>query len=697
LLAALAPLPAAIALKLVWRGGTIAVLLTGASVAATLGFAAAKLRTEWVAAPVLERRIGPVEVRGFLELVEPRATRGQRLTVRVTAIRGLLTDETPFRVRVRTPAMAGLVPGEAVRLTAMLAPPALPALPGDYDFARTAFFAGLGGVGYALARPQLDPSAGPPPLRLQFGAMIARLRQSISRRITAALPGESGAIADALITGERGAISEATNSAFRDSGLFHILSISGLHMTIMAGAVFFAIRLVLAAVPAIALRFPVKKWAAVAAAAAALAYLLISGGSLATVRSWVMISIMFLAVLLDRPAVALRNVALGALVIMILVPESLFDAGFQMSFAAVLALVATYEAIRERMERHDDMARVGPVRGTLYFFGGIVLSTLVASAAVAPFAIYHFHQSQQFAVLANLIAVPVCNVVVLPAALVTLLLMPLGLEAGPLWVMGQGIDAMLWCAHTVARMPGAVARIPAVPDASFALMAAGGLWLCLWRTRWRILGLGSLAAGIGLAPTLTPPDILVGRDGELVAVRTKAAGLVAVAGRGTSFELQRWLEHDGDPRSSRAAAKAEGFRCDALGCTATVKGVLVAVARHPAALADDCGRAGILVLSFPRPKSCRTQGTVIDFFDVRNKGTHALYLRGGAVHITTVRDARGERPWTRAATRASGQAMRTAARHGDFAAPLDLSDGREQARPEIEDDEQDFGDGRQPQ
>jgi competence protein ComEC len=604
---------------------------------------------------VLERRVGPAEVLGFIELVEPRPKRGGRATLRVTAIAGLDASATPRRVRIRlTRAADSLKPGDAVRLTAMLTPHPAPALPDGHDFARSSYFDGIGAVGYALSAPRPDPAAGQPPMSLQVEAAIASLRQVISRRITAALPGEGGAIADALITGERGGISEATNNAFRDSGLFHILSISGLHMTIMAGAVFIAIRLLLAAVPRLALRAPVKKLAAVAAALAALAYLLISGGSFATVRSWIMISIMFLAVLLDRPAISVRNVALGALAIMAIAPESLLDVGFQMSFAAVLALVATYEAIRAPDDRQRESTTGWGLRGTLLFFGGIVLATLVASAAVAPFAAYHFHKSQQYAVLANLIAIPVCNVIVLPAALATLVLMPLGLEAGPLWIMGQGIGLMVWCAETVARIPGAVGHVPAIPTASFALMVGGGLWLCLWRTRWRLLGLATIAAGIGTAPTLARPDILVGRDGSLLAARVDGQSLSAINSGGATFELQRWLESDGDARNPRSVASGDAFRCDALGCTAKVKGIVVSLAREPAALADDCARAGVLVMTFPRPRGCRSAGMVIDFFDMHGKGTHAVYLGdGGAMRIETVGDARGDRPWTRAGPRPS--------------------------------------------
>ena len=257
-------------------------------------------------------------------------------------------------------------------------------------------------------------------------------------------------------------------------------------MVIMAGAVFLSIRLALAAIPAIALRYPIKKWAAAGAMAGALGYLLISGAAFATVRSYIMISIMFLAVLLDRPALALRNVALAALGILLVWPESLFDPGFQMSFAAVVALVSVYEWVRGREEEQAAWRPRRVIRAGLLFLGGIVLSTLVASLAVAPFGIYHFHNTQQFAILANLLAIPICNLIVMPAALAALVALPFGLEAAPLWVMGLGIEAMVWCAQAVAALPGAVGRMPAIPTHAFVLMVAGGLWCALWHKRWRL-------------------------------------------------------------------------------------------------------------------------------------------------------------------------------------------------------------------
>ncbi len=671
-LVALMPALAALALHLAGPRTGLGGLVTAALLAIALGIAAAKLRTEFVRAPVFQSPShgpvhnqvqgpmqdpvhGPVhgharalDVYGHVELVEPRTGKGQRLTIRVTALERHEAHAWPARVRIVTRAEnMGLQPGDAVRLRATLNPPPGPSLPGDYDFARAAWFLRLGAVGAAEAAAEVMADAPAPPLALRLAAAVARVRQAIGARILAALPGETGAIANALVTGERGGISEATNQAFRDSGLFHILSISGLHMVIMAGAVFLSIRVALAAIPAIALRYPIKKWAAAGAMLGAFGYLLISGAAFATVRSYIMISIMFLAVLLDRPAIALRNVALAALAILVLWPESLLDPGFQMSFAAVVALVSTYEWLRLRkIGSGGDGTRGGWLGAALLFLGGILTTTLVASLAVAPFGIYHFHNTQQFAMLANLLAIPICNLVVMPAALAAVVAMPFGLEAGPLWLMGLGIDAMVWCAHAVAELPGAIGRVPAIPTLAFALIVVGGLWGALWGTHWRLLGVLPIALGLMLTPSGQRPDVLIGRNAGLIAVRGADGRLSALAGRGSSYELARWLEHDGDARPPAEAAKASAFHCDRTGCIAHVKGMRLAVARSGAALRDDCAMAAILVVAFPKPAHCRPSGPVIDTGDLATRGAHALTIEDGKVRIETVADARGDRPWS---------------------------------------------------
>lgn len=651
---ALMPLLAALAVRLVLRGGTVGAALATAAIALALGLVLAKVRTEMVRAPVLERRL-TAEVKGFVELVEPRPGRGGRLTVVVASIATLKPEKWPHHVRIRVLGdVSGFRPGDAVRVTATLSPPPAPALPGAYDFARAAWFARLGAVGYAMRPPVHDDTIADVSWRQRLQAGIERLRLAIGRRITAALPGETGAIANALITGERGGITEATNDAFRDSGLFHALSISGLHMAVMAGAIFWTLRLMLAAVPSLALRYPIKKWAAVGAALGALFYLLISGSAPATERSYLMISIMLLAILLDRSALALRNVALSAILLLLLFPESILDLGFQMSYAAVVALVAAHEEIQRRWPSGEGghgfvswLRSQGAVGRPLLALGAISLSTVIASLAVAPLGAFYFHKSQQYAILGNVLGLPICDLVVMPLALATLVAMPFGLEALPLWGMGLGIDAMVWCARFVAGLPGAVATVPAMPLPAFLLIVAGGIWLTLWQTRWRLLGLVAVAAGGALAPFGTRPDILVGRDAHTVAVR-QGDRLSALPVKGNAFDLARWLEHDGDGRPPKAAATGHGFRCDAAGCTAMVRGLVVAVARSPDALADDCLRADIIVAELARPRSCNRPRLVLDRWDLWHGGAAAISIgREGQLTLATVEQARGKRPWSR--------------------------------------------------
>ncbi|HEX2843014.1 ComEC/Rec2 family competence protein [Hyphomicrobium sp.] len=646
---------------------------------ASLGFAVAKVRTEWTRAPVLTHELRRADVTGVVELIEPRPERGERLTLRVTDIRGLPASERPERIRVRVMVKReGLQPGDTVRLRASLRPPSMPALPGGYDFARTAWFQGLGATGYAIHAAEIVAQADAPGTLMRTAReRIETLRQEIAERVRSAVPGETGAIAVSLITGERGAITEETNDAYRDSGIVHILSISGLHMVIMAGAVFLSVRVLLAAFPAIALRYATKKWAAAAALLAAGGYLLISGGSIPTIRAFLMIAIMLVAVMFDRQALAMRNVAISALLVLVVMPESLLDPGFQMSFAAVVSLIAAYETVRKRAEEqeHD-----GWFRRVAFFLGGIVLSTVIASCAVAPIGAYHFHRSQQYALLANLIAVPICNLIVMPAALFTLVLMPFGFEALPLAVMALGIDVMSDTARWVAALPGAVIHIPDISDVSFALMIAGGLWLTIWQTQWRALGLVAIGLGVLVAGGGERPDILVGRGGEMVAVRGPDGRLAATGSRSGNFELTRWLQHDGDGRAPRDVIRARVFRCDGVGCTAQVQGLRVAVARHPAAVTEDCKKADLLIAQPRLPFSCVAPLAVINRGAIRRDGTHAIYLskeageeRARVARIDTVASRRGDRPWTQRYDRAQrwsqgsaySEAVRTTGRPDD--------------------------------
>jgi competence protein ComEC len=363
-----------------------------------------------------------------------------------------------------------------------------------------------------------------------------------------------------------------------------------------------------------------------------------------------MIAIMFVAVMLDRQALAMRNVAIAALLVLVVLPESLLDAGFQMSFAAVVSLIGAYEAIRERT---SEQTRGGWLRPVAFFLGGIVLSTVIASLSVAPFGVYHFHRSQQYALIANMIAVPICNLVIMPAALLTLIALPAGLEALPLALMAKGIDVMTATAYWVASLPGAILHVGAIPEMSFGLMVFGGLWLMLWQTRWRALGLVAIGAGILTSGGAEHPDILAGRGGALVAVRGAEGRYEVIGSRAGSYELTRWLERDGDGRPARDALRRKSSRCDGVGCVIETSGLRIAIAQHASATDEDCRSADILIGGLRRPRGCTGPLAVLDRWSLRDDGTHAVYFakspdapKTQIARIESVTQRRGTRPWT---------------------------------------------------
>jgi len=478
---------------------------------------------------------------------------------------------------------------------------------------------------------------------------IAQLRDLLTERIRATLDTASGGVAVALLVGERGGIPADDTAALRDAGLAHLLAISGLHMGLVSGFLFWLIRLGLALRPAVALRYPIKKIAAVAALAGALAYLLLTGGSVPTIRAFVMVALVMLAVLTDRRAISLRTVALAALVVLAMTPEGLLEPGFQMSFAAVVALVAVYERYGDRMLRRTRDTSV-PMRLLIYLVG-VGMTTVIAGLATAPFAIYHFGRVADYGVLANLAAVPVMAFWVMPAGTLSILAMPLGLEQLPLWAMGQGIDLILAIAHRVADLDGAVRLVPAMPAAGLLAVTLGGLWLCLLSGGWRLLGWVPVFIGMATPYMAEPPLLRITGDGRLTGVTTQAGGLLVSSTRREKFVAAQWLARMGEvaPTASwpHDGASVDGdLRCDLLGCILRRDGWMIALPNDPRAVDEDCGRADIVIATVPVAGRCPSARVVVDTFDLWRDGPHALHLspdRGPVVR--SVNGQRGQRPW----------------------------------------------------
>jgi competence protein ComEC len=617
--------------------------------AVLLGFCAAKARSEWVAAPVLLKRVGPVELDGRVETAQLHG-RGVRAVIAPSFIAGLDKTELPRRVRVSVRRNGELLsPGAIVRLDAVLMPPPPPSAPGDYDFGRAAWFEGIGAVGYAFGSPQITTPAPPPDLWKRFALARQRLRFRISARIHAVLPGSTGSIASALITGDRGGISQSDEESLRDAGLAHVLAIAGLHMALVGLGLFWAVRALLALWPRVALTQPIKKWAALAALGGAGFYLAISGSATPATRAFTMLAMMLLAILFDRPAFSMRSLAFAAMILLVTQPETLIEPGFQMSFAAVASLIAVAEWEQRRTAARGARQRVSfaPVR---HYLRGIAITSFVGSIATMPYAAFHFDRATHYAVLGNLLAMPIMGFVTMPMAALAVALMPVRLDFIPLHVMGWGIAAMLAVGRFVSHLPGAVTIVAAWPITALVLISFGGLWIVIWRIAWRWLGLAPAMIGIAMIFVARSPDLLIARDGQTVAIRAADGRLHFVGSIGDEYSASEWLKRDGDARLAREsiAQAKDGLRCDALGCVARMPGgVRVAAVRRVDALREDCAYADVVISAVPTRALCRQPRLVIDRFDVTRHGAYAVWF-GQKILVETVQQVRGLRPWSRA-------------------------------------------------
>jgi len=617
--------------------------------AAALGFTDATERTRAVAAPVLERPAVAVALEGRILSIEPLDA-GQRITLDRLALPLRDAGPRPTRVRVRLPARAAaeLDPGERVALRATLLPPPAPAAPGAYDFARQAWFLGIGAVGYSLGEIRQVDAPPPSGWSDRIGIAIARARRALTQRIVAAIPGDgAGAVAADLVTGERGAVPPKILQSYRDAGLAHILVIAGMHMSMVAGLVFVAVRGLLAGIPWIALRYPIKKWTAAAALLVMAGYLVISGASVPTQRAFVMNAIVLLAVLLDREAISLRTISWAALAVLLFEPDSLVGPSFQMSFAAVYALIAAYEAATPRLAAWRRGEGLGWWTMPALYLGGIMLTTLVAGGATAFFTVYHFDRYATYALLGNILAVPVVGFWVMPAALLAMLLLPFGLDGWGWWLMGKGIALVDAIAAMTSHLPGAAIDMPSMPPAALIVFALGGLWLCLWRRKWRRLGLAGMAAGLLLYALHAPPDLLIDGTGRLAALRATDGLLVFSPERGDRRARETWAQMAGQGTAMPTWSDDSAVRCDAQGCIWHAPGHMVALERLPEASIEDCRAADVVIVPVPMFAPCPTARLVLDGLALRRGGTHEIWLDGEEQpRVLTVAEWQGARPWS---------------------------------------------------
>jgi len=601
------------------------------------GFGVAAWRTHSVAEPVLSfRYYGPVD--GRIVGIDRSASDRVRITLDRVVLSRVDPDRTPARVRVSLSGEQGFVelePGLRVILTAHLSPPGGPVEPGGFDFRRHAWFQGIGAVGYTRT-PVL---AAAPAEEGRAGLLIHRVRAAMSARVQEALPGQVGAVAAAIATGDRSGLSAETLQALRDSNLAHLLAISGLHMGLLTGLIYTAFRFGLALIPSLALRHPIHKYAAIPAALAGAAYLALSGGNVATERAFIMVCAMLLAIAFDRRALTLRSVALAAMIVLCLRPEALLGPGFQMSFAATTALIAVFASLRETgLWRWHPVAR---------WAVALLVSSTVAGLATAPIAAAHFNRVPHFGLIANLLSAPLMGAVIMPGAIVTAVLAPLGLEDVGFTVMGAGIRWILFVAGHVASLGGAVSHVAAPGPFVLPVLALGALFVIIWRGRLRWLGAAPVAAALAFWTAAERPPVLITEDAGLVGVMTEK-GRALSKERGNGFAAKNWLENDGDIATQKVAFHRSGFTPSQAYSEALIEGrklrhVFGRGAAERVALA--CDGADLVIVAtdlVEAPDSC----WLIDRAGLRDTGATAVYTTPSGLSVKSAVDRTGHRPWT---------------------------------------------------
>ncbi len=534
------------------------------------------------------------------------------------------------RARLVVRAGPDLSPGDVIEGPFRFAPVPGPIYPGGFDTQFHAYFDGIGSYGSTTRSPAIVRAGS----EATPEHVIDAVRRGISARIDASLGQPAAGIARAIINGDQSAVTDGARETMATAGIAHVLSVSGLHLTIVAGGVFAVLRLLLSGWEGLATRVPVKRVAAAAGIAAAVLYFAISGGNVAAFRSTLMILLVFGAVLVGRRALTMRNVAIAGIVVIATDPASVFRPSFQLSFAAVVALVGAYESLRSERLRDASLAAHAWAYGK-----GIVVSSLVAGAATLLFSVYHFQQTSPLGVLGNLLSLPLVGFVMMPAALLAVLAMPFGLEGPALAAMGWSIERMLDVARLVSGWSAHLSASPLLTPLALVIGVVALAWFAFLRSWWRLLGPLLAAPLVVLLAVDRPPDVLVADTTQAMAVRGPT-GLELADGKAQSFALDVWRETYAEPIATAAAVS-----CDSVACIGeSSAGFSYAIVADPAGFEEECGR-DLVVTRIRAPGWC-TAGVVIDADDLASHGVH--WLRWNAATETfEMRPAIGslERPW----------------------------------------------------
>lgn len=597
------------------------------------GAAYADIRAYGYDTIILHEALSPRPVEGTVRDIE-RTQNGVRLWLKQVTVDGLSAEETPAQIRLSVRIKKGrefeLPPvGSTVNIRAGLMPPMGPALPNGFDFARYFYFANIGAVGYGLPPWKVVALREQPTIADRFWSW----RANLTDRIVKTLGEETGGIAAGLITGDARAIREEDFNSLRASNLYHIIAISGEHMMVIAGVIFFSLRSLLLLMPArIALRPEGKPIVAAISLVLVTIYLFVTGLPMSAVRAWVMIVLLLLSVIFRRTVDPLRSLSVAALLILLYDPASLHDPGFQLSFAATLAILALVDS---PLMRALPAIERGPIRSALYWLRAMVLVSVVAEAATMPLVISMFNNVSPYGVFANALATPLVSLFLMPVVALFFILLPLGLTDWALWLLKQGILALMGLSQWVASFPHAQLFSPSLPGWGVACFAFGLLWICLWQTRVRRYGVIPAIIGVMSLLTVHSPDMLVSNTLKQIAFRTDD-GYVLARGRTNSMIAELWANGLGY-KELKKASEPEWICDDAKNCVAGVMGRQIALPKE-----DKC--AGDIVITSNEALRC-ANAKVIGPKQLAAGSVTALWL-ANAPRTENSGDWQGKRPWS---------------------------------------------------
>lgn len=627
---ALTPLALAISAIITTRKNEVSLKINILIIAITVGIFACECRVELVNAPRIDGKYENVRVEGtIVQIIE--SPDAKKLLLDNIEIPFFEPEATPkfIRLSLKTD-ISELQIGDRIEVKATLMPPPLPSMPGGFNFSEFAYFKQIGAIGYAMRSPYVLGN-------YDFSTstkIINYVRKAIGDRIVASMDAREASIALALLIGDTTKIPADDLKVIRTSGIAHIIAISGLHVVITVGLIFITSRFLLSYIPWIALRYDLKKIAAALGITLSFFYLIIAGSPISAQRAFIMSSLVLFAIIIDRNSTPMRSVATAAMLILLFTPENLFSPSLQMSFAACISLIAGFFYTTQLLP--STTFGTGKIAIASHYVMGILISTLIAGSATAPFVIYHFNQFSTYSIITNIVAIPLTNFVIMPAGVLSLLLMPLHLEWISLYPMSIAISLMVDTAQKVSTLPEASIHISSYTKWGIAFITIGGLMLSVMQTRLRLIGIPIMAIGLLSNVNTIYPDLMLDANGKLFAV--KANDEYYFSNKSTARFVRKTWEQALGVTDVKTIKTLDG--CTKEGCDLILSGHRVAIALKE--LPQNFCSSSIAINLSPHESECDHEINTDTLFETGNR---ALYIKPSGITEESVINSIPKRIW----------------------------------------------------